>query len=106
MFTENIKLKNFNLKKNSHKIRNDFHLLLKDNNRVLNSLSKNYKNSFKKKNLSKFKKYKKIRIIGMGGSILGTESIYNFLKHKIKKIFIFQTTFKQLLNQKKLKNLF
>ena len=29
------------------------------------------------------------RIIGMGGSILGTEAIYNFLRHKIKKRFYF-----------------
>ena len=106
MFTENIKLKNFNLKKNSHKIRNDFHLLLKDNNRVLNSLSKNYKNSFKKKHLSKFKKYKKIRIIGMGGSILGTESIYNFLKHKIKKNFYFSNNIQTTIKSKKIKEPF
>ena len=25
----------------------------------------------------------------MGGSVLGTRSIYNFLSHKIKKIFTF-----------------
>ena len=38
-------------------------------------------------NLKKFKKFKKfntIIVIGMGGSILATKSIYYFLRHKIK----------------------
>ena len=38
---------------------------------------------------NKFKKYKTIVIIGMGGSILGAKAIYSFLKHKIKKKLIF-----------------
>ena len=37
----------------------------------------------------KFKKFKTILIIGMGGSILGAKAIYDFLKHKTKKNFIF-----------------
>ena len=37
----------------------------------------------------KFKKFKTIFIIGMGGSILGAKAIYDFLKHKTKKNFIF-----------------
>ena len=40
-------------------------------------------------NYKNFKKFKTIIIIGMGGSILGTKAIYSFLKHKIKKKFIF-----------------
>ena len=45
--------------------------------------SKDYQ--FNTKNLEKFKKLNSIIIIGMGGSILGTKAIYEFLKHKIKK---------------------
>ena len=56
---------------------------------MLKSLSANYKNSYNKKTILKFKKYSHINVIGMGGSILGTESIYDFLKHKIKKNFYF-----------------
>ena len=41
------------------------------------------------KKLHKFKKFKKIAIIGMGGSILGAEAIYSFFKKKIKKKFYF-----------------
>ena len=40
--------------------------------------------------VKKFSKYKNIVVIGMGGSILGTKSIYSFFKEKIKKkVFFF-----------------
>ena len=35
-----------------------------------------------------FKKFKTITVIGMGGSILGSEAIYAFLQSKIKKKLI------------------
>ena len=89
MLTNNIDFKNFKLKTNNLKIKKDFKLLLKENNMVLQSLSTSYKPTYIKKKIKKFKKYSNIRVIGMGGSILGTESIYDFLKHKIKKKFIF-----------------
>ncbi len=56
-----------------------------DSEKTLNILNKNYKFNFDFNDLKKFKKFKKIAIIGMGGSILGIEAIYNFLKFKIKK---------------------
>ena len=38
----------------------------------------------------------------MGGSILGTEAIYQFLRHKIKKKFYFHNNLKpQIKNLKK-----
>ena len=55
-------------KKNIHK---KFVNLLNENNEILKSLSKIYKNSYKKKLLTKLKKKIQILIIGMGGSILG-----------------------------------
>ena len=85
MLTQNISFKNFKLKKFSKKIKEDLNLLLKEKNEILKSLSLNYKNSYKKKIITKFKKYSQLRIIGMGGSILGTEAMHSFLKHKIKK---------------------
>ena len=36
-----------------------------------------------------FKKFKTVIIIGMGGSILSSKAVYSFLKHKIKKDFVF-----------------
>ena len=59
--------------------------ILNENSEILNSLKSTYKNSYSKKILSKAKKFKEISIIGMGGSILGTEAIHSFLKHKKKK---------------------
>ena len=52
-------------------------------------LSKNFKINFNAKELDKFKKFNTIVIIGMGGSILGSCAIYNFLKDKVKKFDIF-----------------
>ena len=45
--------------------------------------------NFKIKDLKKFDNFKTVVIIGMGGSILGAEAIYNFLSKKIKKKFYF-----------------
>ena len=92
MFSRNIKLKDYKFKKNdkiSKKIRDDFKLFLKEDSVILQSLGANYKNSYNKKLILKLKNFYHIRIIGMGGSILGAESIYNFLKHKVKKKFYF-----------------
>ena len=44
-----------------------------------------YKYNFDFEKLKKFKKFKTIIIIGMGGSILGSKAIYDFLRFKIKK---------------------
>ena len=65
------------------KIIND---IITQNNTLLKYLINNSKFEFKFK---KFKKFKTILIIGMGGSILGAKAIYDFLKHKTKKNFIF-----------------
>ena len=42
----------------------------------------------------------------MGGSVLGAEAIYNFLKFKIKKKFIFLNTLKSETNKKSKKKYF
>ena len=60
--------------------------ILRDNNNIFKSFlfNNNYNIKFKK-----YKKFKTIIVIGMGGSILGAKAIYYFLKYKIKKKFIF-----------------
>ena len=70
-------------------------------------LSKNFKINFNVKELSKFKKFNTIVIIGMGGSILGSSAIYNFLKNKVKKDLIFfdDLDSKKILDFKKGNNL-
>ena len=71
------------------KIISDVSFEIKNNNETLNILSKNFNFNFKIDDLNDFKKFKTIALIGMGGSILGAEAIYNFLQEKIKKKFIF-----------------
>ena len=97
MLTKNISFKNFRLKKYSKKIKKDFDILLKENNEIIQSLGQSYINSYNKKDILKFKKYFNVRVIGMGGSILGTESIYTFLKNKIKKSFFFENNLQSLV---------
>ena len=89
MLTKNIHFKNFRLKKIDKNIKQDLKKLFNEKSAILDSLSENYKNSYSKKNLSNLKNYKKVRVIGMGGSILGTEAIFDFLRPKIKKSFEF-----------------
>ena len=55
-------------------------------------LNDNFKFNFNIKDLKKFKKFRTIALVGMGGSILGAEAIYNFFQKKIKKKFIFLIT--------------
>jgi glucose-6-phosphate isomerase len=107
MFTKHINLQNFKSVKNNNNIRKDLKLLLEEKNDVINSLSPKYKYSYPKKFILKLKKYSNIRIIGMGGSALGAESIYNFLEHKIKKKFYFINNLQSLskIPKKKFVNL-
>ena len=61
----------------------------KNSKNLLYQLNSKFKFNFKLNNLKRFRKFKKIVIIGMGGSILGAEAIYNFLYHKIDRKVIF-----------------
>ena len=49
-----------------------------DSEKTLNILNKNYKFNFNFNDLKKFKKFKKIAIVGMGGSILGLRQFITF----------------------------
>ena len=97
MFTKNIKFKNF-IKIKKPKINKILRSIIKDKNIIekyplLKTMDKNYKYTFKKRNLY-FNPFSEFNILGMGGSILGSEAIYNFLKHKINKKFNFYNTLK------------
>ena len=93
---KNIKAKTNNLKK---------YEWLK-NYPLLKSFTKSFKYSYSKKDINKYKFYKDFRLIGMGGSILGTEAIYQFLRHKIKKNFYFHNNLiPQIKSLKKMPNI-
>ena len=89
MSTNNFLFKDFKKKRKSKKIQVYLKDLIISKNEVINSLTQNYKYSYSKKLIRKYKKFKFIRIIGMGGSSLGSHAIYDFLKHKINKNFFF-----------------
>ena len=75
-------------------------------NNVFHSFSRNFEN-YSPSQLKKYKKFKKVIIIGMGGSILGAQAINHFFKEKIKKemIFINNLDNYQINNLKKNKDL-
>ena len=98
MFTKGINFKNFIFKKNNKKVKKDLEFILKENNEIIKSLGPNYENTYNKKNILKFKNYLNLRVIGMGGSILGTEAIYTFLSNKIKKNVLFYNNLKSKIN--------
>ena len=89
MFTQNISFKNFSIKKKNFTVKKNLNLILNEKNQVISSLSKSYKDKFSKKSTKHFNKKFDYRIIGMGGSTLGAQAIYDFLKRKIKKNFVF-----------------
>ncbi len=99
--TNNISFKNYKNLKTNKKILNIFNKIKKENNQILKSMSSNYQDSFSKKMITRLKKYQQIRLFGMGGSSLGAQSIYNFLKHKIKKNILFYNNLE--LSEKDLK---
>ena len=108
MLTSNIDFKNFKTKNTNHSLQKSLRLLLNQKNPIISSLESSYKNSFDKKILKKYKKNLNFRIIGMGGSTLGAQAIYNFLDKKIDKKFYFSDNLqssKKADNKKKITNL-
>ena len=112
-FKNNIKIentKNSSIKKLSKKfdkVFSDIKAETKNNQKTLNVLDKNFNFNFKLKDLKKFKKFKTIALIGMGGSILGAEAIYNFIQFKVKKKIYFFNNLDEnkILRFKKKKNI-
>mgnify|MGYP001259640760 FL=1 len=101
IITRNILFKNFS-KKYSSSVNNKLKLLLRENNEILNSLKSSYRYSYTNKFVIRYKKnFSILRIVGMGGSILGTKAIFSFLEKKIKKKIVF---FDNLIPKFKSKN--
>ena len=89
MISKTIILKNFRKKKISKKNKKNLSFLLKDKSEVINSLSLNYKDKYNIRNIKKIAGNSEIRIIGMGGSILGAEAISSFFGKERKRKFHF-----------------
>ncbi len=88
--SNNIVLSNFRKKLSKEKIKKNLNFLLKKKNEILKSCSPSYKYKYSNKFLKKIKKKSlNLRVIGMGGSILGLKAISQFLSSKIKKKVIY-----------------
>ena len=98
LISKNLYFENLKQKTKIKNLKNIFLNLINEKNETINSLKINYKYSYSKKFLLKFRKFNQINLIGMGGSILGTKAIISFLDKKIKK----QINFIDNLNFKKL----
>ena len=102
-FSNNLSFNNLK-KKKFFSLEKKLKLIINKKNELLKSLTPDYKYSFLKKDLLKLnKKEYKIRIIGIGGSILGANAIYDFLGHKVKKNVLFFDNLKKKLIIKKMK---
>ena len=89
MLTKNVKFKSFKHYRKNNKIKKIIDSNWFKQIKLIKSLDVNFKYSYSKKDIKKYKRFNQFRVIGMGGSILGSEAIYQFLSHKIKKKFIF-----------------
>jgi len=89
MISKNINFKNFSIIIKDKKIKENLKYLLSSKNEIINSLKKKFKLNYNFKKLKKFQQNFDLRIIGVGGSILGAKAIFSFLNHKIKKKIIF-----------------
>ena len=88
ILSKNINFRNFTKIKKDSILKKKLGQIIYSNNEILKSLGPNYKYSFSKKIIPKLKKnFSTVKLIGIGGSILGTKAIYNFLHKKVKKIF-------------------
>ena len=106
MLNKEIKFLNFNYvlqsKKKKTIVRNILNTLLKENNQILESMKKNYQDSYNQKIISNCHKINEINVIGMGGSALGAKAIYSFLKPLKKKFNFFDNiSNKKIINSKK-----
>ena len=106
MLTKNFLFKDFIKKKKNKILIKNLREIINNKNEIIKSLSKNYKYSYSKNLIKNLKKYKEIRIFGMGGSSLGANAIYDFLKNKINKNFYFLSNLnKKTFSNKKYLNL-
>ena len=94
MFTDYFSFKGFIKKKKSRKIQKSLRELIHSDDQVIRSLTNDYDYSYTKKLLKELKRFKFIRVFGMGGSSLGAHAIYDFLRDKVRNDFYFISNLK------------
>ena len=104
MISKNINFKKFSPFIKDKKVKKKLKLILSSENEIINSLKKKFKLNYDFKKLKKIQKNLDLRIIGIGGSILGAKAIFSFLNHKIKKKICFIDNLKSNISKKPKKN--
>ena len=107
MLTKFIKLKSFKEKKFNKHLRKDLKKILSNKSELIKSLSKKYEDKYNFPKIRNLVGKNDIRLIGMGGSILGSKAIFHFLRDKVKTNFFFldNLNIKQNRNKKKITNI-
>jgi len=105
MLSKSITLKNFKKQKIKKIVNKKLKEIISNRDELIKSLSKNYDDKYKINKIKQIIGKRNIRIIGMGGSILGSQAIYNFLEHKIKKNFVFIDNLVSKKNKDKVKKI-
>ena len=107
MLSKNIKFKNFKEIKIQNRLKLIYNKLINKKNEkktLINTFTNSYVYSYDKKLIKKFKKFKTYNIYGMGGSSLGAQAIYDFMRFKINKKFNFFNSLDKKNELKKAKN--
>ena len=107
MLTKFIKLKSFKEKKFNKHLRKDLKKILSNKSELIKSLSKKYEDKYNFPKIRNLVGKNDIRLIGMGGSILGSKAIFHFLRDKVKTNFFFldNLNLKQNRYKKKITNI-
>jgi len=107
MLSKNIKFKNFKEIKIQNRLKLIYNKLINKKNEkktLINTFTNSYVYSYDKKLIKKYKKFKTYNIYGMGGSSLGAQAIYDFMRFKINKKFNFFNSLDKKNELKKIKN--
>ena len=105
MLSKSITLKSFKKQKIKKIVNKKLKEIISNRDELIKSLSKNYYDKYKINKIKKIVGKHNIRLIGMGGSVLGSQAIYNFLEHKIKKNFVFVDNLVSRKNKDKVKSI-
>ena len=86
--SKNLNFINFKNKTHNKSLGKIYKNITSQKNEIISSLKPNYKYSYDQTLIKRYRN-KNLRIIGMGGSVLGTKAIYSFLEKKIRKKIYF-----------------
>ena len=100
--SKNLNFINFKNKTHNKFLGKIYKNITSQKNEILSSLKPNYKYSYDQSLIKRYRN-KNLRIIGMGGSVLGTKAIYSFLEKKIRKKIYFIDNLNPKIKDKSIK---